>query len=69
MKKKICWHVFADNLDEYVQTLREANEIWKQLKSGGETNIRIYRLSKPDKDDDENPWDEEFYRGIGGWPQ
>ena len=72
MKKRICWHIFTDNKDEYVQTLKEADEIWKFWKSDGERNIRIYKLTKPDSiefDDNCDPWDEEYYRGIGEWPQ
>lgn len=67
--KNIEWHLFADNIDEYYLTLKETIENWNLLKSKGCENIRIYKLTRPIDDNDSEPWDECYYKGIGEWPQ
>ena len=69
--KNIEWHIFSDGVDEYTETLKEANEIWREWKKDGYTNIRIYK-NYLEYDDIEKCWNttdiEEGYRAIGAWP-
>lgn len=41
--KNIVWHVFTDGLDDWVNTLAEAQKIFSMYKAEGYENIRIYR--------------------------
>ena len=66
-KKRISYHVFTDNKDDFVKTLKEANDIWRKWKKDGAKNIRIYKQTSdiPDEGDDV---EEEYIRGIGDFP-
>lgn len=43
IEKQIQYHVFADNADDWVSTRAEADEIIKEWKKDGATNLRIYK--------------------------
>ena len=59
------YHVFADELDEYTATVKEAKDIWRKWKQEGQTNIRIYKLISTDEDEFV---EEDYHSGIGQWP-
>jgi len=64
MKNKFIYHVFTDNKDEYVKTLKEARNIIKIWKAKGFENLRIYR----EEFDEEECIDENCVYSFGEWP-
>lgn len=62
------YHVFADNIDEWADTRKKAEEIYKEWRDiDGYNNIRIYKcISNTDYPDDEV--EEEYIKGRGDFP-
>ena len=65
MKNKYCYHVFTDNTDEYVNTLKEARQIIKKWRLQGAENLRIYK----EEFDEEECINEDCIYSRGEWPQ
>lgn len=64
MKKRITYHIFTDGKDEYLDTLKEAFQLWRAWRKYGADNIRLYKLIY----DDEEFYDEDCIKAIGQWP-
>jgi serine/threonine-protein kinase RIO1 len=61
------YHVFADNVDEFVSTRKEAEEVYKCWRDEeGHNNIRIYKCTSDNTLDDEV--EEEYIKGRGNFP-
>jgi hypothetical protein len=58
------YHVFADGVDDYVETYKEAYTIFKDLKKEGYGNIRIYI----EVFEDGEMVYEDYVKGIGDFP-
>ena len=64
--KRIGWHVFTDNWDDYCSTLTEAKKEYYNLIKNGAENVRLYKCFYDTKTGDFD--DEEYYLGQGEWP-
>ena len=59
---------FADNIDDWCDTLKQAQDIYKEFKRDGYTNIRIYKESWSNIGTSYEQCDENYYQGIGNFP-
>ena len=65
---KILWHVFADNIDDWFDTLKKAKECYQQLKKDGYYNRRIYKEIIYNYNQDNEDITEDCWASCGEFP-
>lgn len=69
----IYYHIFADNKDYYEDSFKKANDVYRKLKSDGESNIRLYQCWYNSIEDAVSLYDccenETCLKSIGEFPQ
>lgn len=63
----ICWHLFGDNWDEWYNTRKEAEQVYREVvrDKDGQINIRLYKTISNEVDLET---EEEYIRGRGSFP-
>lgn len=66
-KKYVSWHLFGDGWDEWYNTRKQAEEVYRENVKLAEGRINI-RLYKTISFENEQECEEEYVKGRGDFP-